>query len=212
MDRPIEKKKWTPQRIALIMAVAAFVAFTVHTLVGAGGGSSLNVERDKLTVSTVERGTFDEFIIVTGVVQPLKTYQLDAIEGGYVSKKFLDGGATVRSGDPILKLDNQQLTLDFMNRETEMHRLINELENTRLSLRQNKFTLRRTLADLDFQIAQARDEFDRNEKLAKTSLVSEQDFFKSKTTLERLTKQREIEVENQQFQEENANVQIRQPS
>lgn len=210
MDKQIVKKKWTPQRIAIGLAVVGFVAFSIYTFAGVGGQSSLNVEREKITVSTVQKGVFDEFIIVTGVVQPLKTYQLDAIEGGYVSKKWLDGGATVKAGDPILKLENQQLTLDFMNRETEMHRLINELESTRLSLRQNKFTLKRTLSELDFQIAQARDENARNEKLVASKLIAESEYFKTKTTLERLVKQREIEIENQQFQDENATIQIKQ--
>jgi HlyD family secretion protein len=158
----------------------------------------------------VQKGVFDEFIVVTGVVQPLRTYQLDAIEGGYVSQKLLDGGATVKPGDLILKLDNQRLVMEFVNRETEMYRLINELENTRLSLRQNKFTLRRTLSELDYQIQQAKDTHERNAKLVADNVISQQEYLTSKITFERLTQQREIEIENQKFQEENSIVQIRQ--
>ena len=120
MDRAIKKKKWTLQRIGIGLAALAFVAFSVYSIALAGRQSSLNVNREKITVSKVERGVFDEFIVVTGVVQPLKTYQLDAIEGGYVAQKLLDGGATVKQGDLILKLENQRLTMDFVNRETEI--------------------------------------------------------------------------------------------
>lgn len=123
MDRPIKKKVFTPQRILLGIGVLAFLAFSVNTLLGSRQ-SSLNVTREKITVSKVQRGVFDEFIVVTGVVQPLKTYQLDAIEGGYVAQKLIDGGASVRQGDLILKLENQRLMLDFVNRETEMYDLI----------------------------------------------------------------------------------------
>jgi HlyD family secretion protein len=210
MDRQIKKKTWTPKRIGYGVAILAFVVFSVYSIFLSGKQSTLNVNRDKITVSDVQKGVFDEFIVVTGVVQPLKTYQLDAIEGGYVVQKYIDGGATVKQGDLILRLENQRLTLDFVNRETEMYDLINNLENTRLRLKQDKFTLQRTLNDLDFQIRQAKDEHERNSKLFADKIIPEQDFIRTKNTYERLSKQREIEIKNQEFQEENSVVQIKQ--
>ncbi len=210
MDRAIKKKKWTPTRIAIGIAIAAFAVFSIYTLGFSGRQSALNVNKDKITIGEVQKGVFDEFIVVTGVVQPLRTYQLDAIEGGYVSQKLLDGGATVKPGDLILKLENQRLVMEFVNRETEMYRLINELENTRLSLRQNKFTLQRTLSELDYQIEQAKDTYERNAKLVADKVISQQEYLTSKITYDRLVKQREIEIENQKFQQENSIVQIRQ--
>ena len=117
MDRQIKKKKWTAQRIALGIGALAFLAFSIYSIVVSGRQSTLNVNREKITVSDVTRGVFDEFIVVTGVVQPLKIYQLDAIEGGYVVQKYLDGGASVKQGDLILRLENQRLTLEYVNRE-----------------------------------------------------------------------------------------------
>jgi HlyD family secretion protein len=210
MDRIIKKKIWTPQRIGLLALILAFAGFSVYALAFADNRSRLNVDREKMTISTVEKGVFDEFIIVTGVVQPLKTYQLDAIEGGYVAEKYLDGGAHVKSGDLILKLENQRLTLEYVNRETEMYRLINELENTRLQLRQDKFTLRRTLTDLDFRVEQAQDVYERNRQLAADKAISQQELTQSRIAYEQLVAQRKIEVENQAFQEENSLVQIKQ--
>lgn len=210
MDRAIKKKTFTPKRIMIGVAIAAFLAFSVYSIVLSGKQSSLNVNREKITISDVQRGVFDEFIVVTGVVQPLKTYQLDAIEGGYVVQKYLEGGATVKPGDLILRLENQRLMLDFVNRETEMYDLINNLENTRLKLRQDKFTLERNLSDLDFQLQQAKDEFDRNNKLYADKIIPQQDFNKSKINYDRLVKQREIEIKNQAFQQENDVVQIKQ--
>ncbi|MBL7825265.1 MAG: HlyD family efflux transporter periplasmic adaptor subunit [Saprospiraceae bacterium] len=209
MDRPIKKKRFTPQRIALGIGIVAFLIFAVRTILN-GSQSTLNVQRDKITVSKVERGVFDEFIVVTGVVQPLRTYQLDAVEGGYVAEKVLDGGASVKKGDLILKLENQRLMLDYVNRETEMYDLINNLENTRLRLRQDKFTLKKTLSELEYQIQQAKDDHDRNAKLYADKVVSAQEFNRTRITYERLVQQREIEIENQKFQEENSLTQIKQ--
>jgi HlyD family secretion protein len=77
-------------------------------------------------------------------------------------------------------------------------------------LRQDKFTLRKTLSELDFQIQQAKADFDRNNKLYGDKVIAQQEWERSKNTFERLTQQREIEIENQKFQEENSLTQIKQ--
>jgi HlyD family secretion protein len=141
MDRKLEKKFWSGKRILLIGGGSLVVLLLAYNLIFADHRSRLNVEKDKITVSTVTKGTFDQYIAVTAVVQPLKTIRLDAIEGGYVSQKYLEGGSMVKLGDSILRLENQRMQMEFMNHETEMYRLINELQNTRLSLRQNRYTL-----------------------------------------------------------------------
>jgi HlyD family secretion protein len=70
--------------------------------------------------------------------------------------------------------------------------------------------LQKTLSDLDFQIAQAKDNYERFQKLTSSSLVSDMDYQKAKREYERLVKQREIEIESQKYQEENAGLQIKQ--
>lgn len=210
MDRKIEKKFWSRKRILIIGGGSLVVLLLLYNLIFADHRSRLNVEKDKITVSTVSKGTFDQYIAVTAVVQPLKTIRLDAIEGGYVSQKYLEGGSMVKMGDSILRLENQRMQMEFMNHETEMYRLINELQNTRLSLRQNRFTLEKTLSELNYKIEQAKDLYDRNKQLVDEKIVARQEFNKNKMEYEGLVKQREIEIESQRYQEENARIQIAQ--
>jgi len=210
MDRKIEKKFWSGKRILMISGGTLVALLLLYNLIFADHRSKLNVEKDKITISTVTKGTFDQYIAVTAVVQPLKTIRLDAIEGGYVSRKYLEGGSKVKEGDSILRLENQRMQMEFMNHETEMYRLINELQNTRLNLKQNRFTMERTLAELDYKIAQAKDLYDRNKLLVDEKIVSRQEFNKNKMEYEGLVRQREIEIESQRYQEENARIQIQQ--
>ncbi len=210
MDRQIQKKFWNTQRIALIGGGALLAIFLVWQLAFADKRTKLNVEKDKLTVSVVSQGDFDEFIVVTGVVLPLKTIRLDAIVGGYVKEKVVDGGNMVKQGQVILKLENQNLKLNFLQSETEASRLVNDLQNTRQRLKVEKFTIRQTLNDLDFQIDQAEDMFDRNKKLFTDKVIAESEYLKSKRDYEKLTKQREITIESQKYQEENSTMQIKQ--
>lgn len=208
MDKKIEKKYWSKKRISLISGGAVVALLLLYNLIFADHRSKLNVEKDKITVSTVTKGTFDQYIAVTAVVLPLKTIRLDAIVGGYVSQKYLEGGNMVKKGDSILRLENQNLMMDFVNHETEIYRLINELQNTRQTLKQNRFTMQQTVANLDYQIEQAKDLYDRTKQLVDEKIVSRQEFNKNKIDYERLVKQRQIEIESQRFQEENAKIQI----
>ena len=189
------------------MLLAGLLAYTFFF---ADKRSKLNVEREKITVSPVKIGAFEEFIAVTGVVQPLKTIRLDAIEGGYVTQKLVEGGTQVTQGQVLLKLENQGLKLSFLQSETEANRLVNDLQNTRQRLRVERFALRKTLADLDAQLDQAKDTYDRQAKLFNDKVVSEEDYLKAKRAYERLVKQREIEAESQKYQEDNSVLQIKQ--
>lgn len=210
MDRQIQKKFWNTRRIAMIGGGALLSAFLIWQLAFADKRSKLNVEKDKVTVSKVSQGDFDEFIVVTGVVLPLKTIRLDAIVGGYVKEKVVEGGNMVKEGQVILRLENQQLKLSFLQSETEASRLVNDLQNTRQKLKVDKFNLRQTLSDLDFQLDQAKDLYERNKKLINDKVIAESDYMKSKRDYEKLVKQREIVLESQTYQDENAIIQTKQ--
>lgn len=210
MDKKLEKKFWTVKRIIWIAGSTLVGGLLVYQLAFADKRSKLNVDKEKITVSDVTQGVFDEFIVVSGVVQPIKTYRIDAIEGGYVKEKVIDGGNTVKQGDVILKLENNRLQMEFVQQETEINRLINDLQNTRLKLKTDKFGLRRTLNDVDFQVSQAKDNNDRNERLYKDKIISEQEFLKTKREFEKLTNQKGIEVESQDYQNENSKLQVQQ--
>lgn len=208
MDKKIEKKFWNSKRIIWIIGSTLVVSLLVYQLIFADKRSSLNVDKEKITVSEVTQGIFDEFIVVSGVVQPIKTYRIDAIEGGYVKEKVIEGGTTVKAGDVILKLDNNRLQMEFVQQETEINRLINDLQNTRLKLKTDKFGLQRTMNDVDYQLSQAKDYNDRNEKLFKDKVISEQEYLKTKRDYEKLKNQQGIEVQSQNYQNDNSKLQV----
>ena len=124
----------------------------------------------------MSKGPFQEFIPVTGTVIPIKTIYLDAIEGGRVEKKFIEAGAMVTEGDPILQLANTNLVLDIMFREAQFFEQSNNLRNTRLLMEQNRLTLRQQLTEQDYQLLRLKRLYDRNQELLKKGLVSQQEF------------------------------------
>ena len=88
MDRIIEKKKWTTKKIGMLIAITAFLVLVAYLLFFRDRSSKLYVNRDELTIVSVEKSKFQEFIPIDGVVFPKETYYIDAIQGGVVEAIF----------------------------------------------------------------------------------------------------------------------------
>ncbi len=178
MDRRIEKKKWPPKRIAVVGGAGLFTIFIIYALV-ANTGSRLNVEAGRLTVSTVVRGPFQEYIPVNGVVQPIRTFYLDAVEGGRIEERFVEAGAFVRKGDRILRMGNTNLQLDVMYREALSYEQINNARNTSITIEQNTISVRQEVAEAEFQFQQASRNYLRDSTLFDRGLTSPMEFKRS---------------------------------
>ncbi len=189
MDRKIEKKKWTPKKIALIAFTALFIIFTIYSFVISESGSRLNVDRDRITISTVRHGEFLEFIPVSGTVIPLRTIYMDAIEGGRVEKIHIEDGSIVEEGDTILTLNNSTLQLDVFSREAHFLEQINNLQNTRLNLQQQRLRLREQVLSYEYQMKNRKRIYHQNEELWEKNLISEQEYLDSREAYEQMERQ-----------------------
>jgi HlyD family secretion protein len=179
MDRKIEKKKWPPKKIMSYAGGGIIIVLILYNLIFGDRSSKLNVETEKITISEVKFGQFQEYIPVTGEIIPLKTIYLDAIEGGRVGEKFVEAGTMVEEGDSLLELENTNLLLDIMFREAELFTASNNLRNTRLAMLQNKLSLQGDLIELDFQQKTLKRELNRNRKLKDKDLISADDYEQS---------------------------------
>jgi len=192
MDRKIEKKKWTPKKIALIAAGGIFIFFTLYSFILSDSGSRLNVEKDRITISTVEQGEFLEFIPVSGSVIPIRTIYLDAVEGGRIQKIHIEDGSFVEEGDTILTLTNNTLQLDVFNREAQILEQINNLQNTRLSLQQERLRLRDQVLNYEFQMKNRRRVYNQNKELWNKNLISQQEYLDSREAYEQSERQLDL--------------------
>ncbi len=176
MDRKIKKKTWTTNRIIMLVVGVAVIGFFVYTFIFADFRSTLNVDRDKLTIATVSEDSFQEFIQVTGNIQPINTSFLDAIEGGVVQNVVLESGAMVSPGDTVLILTNSNLQLSVLNQEASLYDQINNVRNSRLNLEQNSLQIKEQLANAEYQLDLLKPQFERSQSLYEQNLISKQDF------------------------------------
>jgi len=176
MDRIIEKRKWPLRRVAWITIAILVPTIITLQLVFGDRSSKLNIDSQRLRITQVREGQFQDYIPVTGTVIPIQTIYLDAMEGGRVEKRFVEAGTMVEKGDKILQLSNTDLLLDIMYREAELFQQSNNLRNTRLAMEQNKLQLQSQLLELDYQIKVTQRKNDRNTILLSKNLISQSEF------------------------------------
>ncbi|MFY0683849.1 MAG: HlyD family efflux transporter periplasmic adaptor subunit [Balneola sp.] len=210
MDKKIEKKTWTPKKIVLGVLILIFVGFTIYSFATMDLRSTLNVEREKITVSTVTEDSFQEFIQVSGVVQPIRTIFLDALEGGVIKSVNLESGTNVQQGDTIAVLTNSSLQLSVLQQEASLYDQINNVRNSRLNLEQNNLRLKEQLISVENQLNLAQPEYERQLSLFDKGLTSEQEFYQAKENYEYQKKR--FEISSQSFKRDSiqTNSQLRQ--
>ncbi len=197
MDRKIEKKKWPPKKIASLAAVGLFVILVLYVFLFRLSKSTLNVKTERITISTVTRGPFQEFIPIMGNVLPINTFYLNAVEGGRVEEIYLEAGTFVKEGDGILRLANTNLLLDIMWREAELFQQSNNLRNTRLSMEQYRLRLNQDLAEINNQLRQQKRTYERYKELVEDNLISKHEYELAKDQYEYLIKKKELTIESQ---------------
>jgi len=179
MDRVVEKKKWNSKKTLTVSMVTGIVLLIFFSWYLTSGKSKLNVNTERITISEIKKGTFQEFIPVNGTVLPLTTIYLDATEGGRVEEKYVEDGATLKKGDPILKLSNTDLELSLANQETSVFNLLTQMQISRNAAQQNTIMKLNQETDVENAFKEADRVYSLNKKLYEQGAISKQDFMQS---------------------------------
>ena len=197
MDRRVERKMSYGHYAAYAaggIAVLAFAWWFVDTLLG---GRSLSVNAERITVSPVSVGTYEDFIPLRGRLVPRSTVFLDAIEGGRVEEILVEDGATVEAGDMIAVLSNTNLQLEVLGREAAVTEQLNNMRTIELQLEQNRLAHKRNLVEIDYQITRLTREITRQRELISQNLVSQSTIDELDDEFTYYRNRREVTLESQ---------------
>ncbi len=176
MDRVIEKKTWTRKRILTIAGIAAIIILIAGSIFFTSGKSKLNVDTERVTISEVKKGPFQDIIPVNGIVLPVTTIYLDAVEGGRVEEKFVEDGTVVKKGQPILRLSNTDLELSLVNQQTSVYNLLTQMQIARNAAQQNTTTKLNQMTDVDNTLKEAERVYKLNKYLYDQKAIGLQEF------------------------------------
>ena len=192
MDTRIERKSRFTKKQIYSVAGGLLLLLCVAWLVLRDTSSSMKVEKERLTISRVEQGQFNDYIRVIGQVLPSRIIYLDAIEGGRVEERLLEEGAMVKAGDVILRLSNPLLNIGIMQSQADLAYQENELRNTRISMEQESLRLKQERIGLDNDRVKRERRFRQYERLYNKGLLSKEDYLLAKEEYETATKQLKV--------------------
>lgn len=195
MDKQLKKKKWTIKRIATYGGIALFTVFVGYQFIFADRRNKLKVEKDKITISEVKRGVFQETIPQTGIVEPSRTVYLDAVEGGTIKRVVAQSGQMLKKGDVILELSNINREITVLQQEAQLNESISRQRDTRLAITQNDLEQRQTLALIDNQLQVLEPQYKRQKQLFDKKLISQQEFEKTEADYKYNLERRRITYE-----------------
>jgi HlyD family secretion protein len=179
MDRIIQKKKWSTKRIMMITGITLIVLLIGLSFYFTSGKSRLNVDTERITISEIKKGPFKDNIPVNGVVLPLTSIYLDAMEGGRVEEKFVEDGAVMKKGQPILRLSNTDLELSLVNQETSVFNLLTQMQISRNAAQQNTIGKLNQMTDVDNTLKEAERVYNLNKDLYEQKAIGSQEFKQS---------------------------------
>ncbi|APZ45131.1 efflux transporter periplasmic adaptor subunit [Polaribacter reichenbachii] len=176
MDIKIEKKKLSTSKLLMIGGVTLLLLLIIYVIYATSGGAKLSVNKERIAINTVKNGVFQENIPVSGIVLPITTIYLDAVEGGRVEEKFVEDGAIMKKGQPILKLANTDLELSLINQETSVYNLLTQMQISQNAARQNTINRLNQFTDVENNLIEAKRLYDLNSKLYEKGAIGRQDY------------------------------------
>ena len=182
MDRIIERKKGFRAaftRRALPYWLGAMLVVFIIYLIARPNDKTLRISKDTLTVSQVRRGEFNDYIRISGRVQPMTTIQLSPQEGGIVQEILIEEGSPVKAGDAILVLSNDNLDLQILNSEAELAEKENILRNTQIQMEQQKLDVRQNRLEYGTQVDRLRRAYEQQKSLYEDKLIAREEFLKA---------------------------------
>ncbi|MBR5176457.1 MAG: HlyD family efflux transporter periplasmic adaptor subunit [Bacteroidales bacterium] len=187
MDRILEKK--TGWRVAFTKKalpwwLGALLGIFIIYLIARPNNKTLRVDKDTLTVSAAVKGEFNDYIRVSGRVQPMTTIQLSSQEGGMVQTILIEEGSKVKAGDPILILSNDNLDLQILNAEAELAEKENILRNTQIQMEQQKLDVRQNELEYGTNVEKLRRAYEQQKALYEDKLIAREDYLKAKEDYE----------------------------
>ena len=200
MDIKLEKKKGLKavfQKKNLPYAFAGLLVVFIVWLVFRDKSSTLRVNSETVVTALVERGEFNDYVRLTGTVQPITTVQLSPLESGVVERIVHEEGTKVKRGDVILEMSNNSLSMQILQSEADLAEKQNILRNTLISMEQERLSLRQEKLQLDLEVSRLQRAYLQNKDLYESDLIAKEDYLQSKENYELAISKRELILERQ---------------
>ena len=213
MDRVLEKKKGLAlifSRKAMPYWFGTFIAAFILWVALRDNSSTLRVNADLITIGEVQSGEFNDYIRISGQVHPMTTVQLSPRESGIVKAIITEEGSTVKEGDIIIRLSNDDLDLEILNSEANLAEKENALRNTMIQMQQEKMQLSLTTLELQTEVKRKGRTLESQKRLYDDGLIGKEEYLRSEEEYALFSKKLEVTLARSAQDSIYRNVQIEQ--
>ncbi len=172
--------------------------------------ATLRINAKSIAIETVKFGEFNDYVRVTGQVQPISTVQLSPLEAGVVEQILIEEGAKVKRGDVIAVLSNNNLNLSILDSEAQLAEKQNFLRNTQITMEQERLSLGQERLQLELDVKRKRRAYEQQEELYLDELSAKEDWLLAKEDWELAVARRDLILERQKQDSIYRSVQVEQ--
>ena len=190
-----KKKTWTTKRLMTIGGIAALIVLIAGSVYFTSGKSKLNVPLERITISEIIKAPFQESIPENGTVLPLTTYYLVTPDGGRVEEKYVEDGAILKTGDPILRLSNTELEMTLANNTTTVSTMLAQMQLSKVTAQQNTVSKLNNMADVQSQYNEAERIYNLDKKLYAQKVIGSQEWQTAQNNYNYLLKKKQLTEE-----------------
>ncbi|TDR38510.1 CusB/HlyD membrane fusion family barrel-sandwich protein [Tahibacter aquaticus] len=203
-----------PKSKSFLSKRAVIVAVAVCALLGGGitlariDFSTQRVERRKVTIDTVKRGTLEVKVHANGQLLPRNVEYIASQVTGRVAKALVKPGDVVKTGDVLVELGNPQLVASADEAKSAWEGAVNEAKAAEAEQRANLLNQEAVLTQAKFAMQRAQGRLTAETKLFGRGIVSEIDYDNSKLTVAQTTEQFALEQNRFKAIRDNVKVQL----
>lgn len=183
MDIKKQPKPWYIRYRYHLLGGTALSAILLYAVVLLFTSGQKKVSVEELEIATVELVPFMEYVDVEGLVLPIQTIQVNAMESGFVERVVAEEGAMLSPGDTVLVLSNPELYHSIDDEHDAWNNSLRNYREQEIEMTQKTITLRQQTLDAEHQMAslekslrQSREEYRMGVKSKAELEVAEEDY------------------------------------
>ncbi|MDD3458908.1 MAG: HlyD family efflux transporter periplasmic adaptor subunit [Weeksellaceae bacterium] len=177
MDTIVQNKK--PKYKIILLILVGILTLSALLYSSVFRKKTLNVDASRISIREVKEGKFDDIVILNGKIEALNSALINVVEGGAVQDIFVEDGAMVTKGQPLVRLYNPNTELGYLQQETAIIEQINNLKNLKISLTNQELELEKELILIQHDFTDAEQQYELDKRLFQKEIIPEKDYNKS---------------------------------
>ena len=208
MDKALPRKN--RKKLKVFVIIGGIIVLVLASYFTFFQKVALNVSSKEVRIREVVAGNFEEYISFQGLVEPLHTMLVNIVEGGAIQEIYVENGAMVQQGEPLVRLYNPTTEYSFMSQENALIEQMNNLNVSKMNIRNQEINLTKDLISVQHDYKAAELTYELNKKLFEQEVLSKSDWERTKESFRYQHERKKLIEESVKKEKQTSDIQIKQ--